>query len=428
MKKFLSLVLMALLCLTMIPVSASAEVVEIEMWTNMYDDVLPDLIAMYEAEHPEVKINLLTISFWDYGDKLNTALAAGTGPDIMVSGYDNNEMYVNAGQIVNISPLLEARGIDLNNGEFLQFTVDALYHDGSYWGLPLCTDTRLFYYNKDAFIAAGLDPEVPPKTWDEVLEYTKKLTTYDENGNIDVLGFNVQQGNFYPWTYLWTWGVDMIEDGKPVFNTETALEASKMALAIQDVYGYDNYLAFSENAATNSYDAFIAGDIAMVVSTHEYPEQIAKYNPDLNWGCAVIPTFDGETNHASWSSGFDLEFTDHGEERLNAAFDFGLFLISDEIQDEYFVKGFGAYSCNNSSRGKMAEFHPEFQADYLAALDASSEFTRLRDYLHTYPNWAGTLQSNWTLMMSGEMTPEDMLAESEKVINQEIENYNLFNG
>ena len=48
--------------------------------------------------------------------------------------------------------------------------------EGKTWGVPFQRSTVLLYYNKDMFKGAGLDPEVAPKSWDEVIEYGKKLT------------------------------------------------------------------------------------------------------------------------------------------------------------------------------------------------------------------------------------------------------------
>ncbi len=429
MKKFLSLLLLASLVLVAIPVAHASEVIEIEMWTNMYteDNELPGLLKEYEEAHPNVKVNLLSIAFWDFNSKLNPALAAGTAPDLFIGSLDECYSLAVSDLTADITDLLIARGYD--ESKYMPFTQEACKMNGRYYGIPFATDTRLLYYNKDMFAAAGLDPEVPPTSWEEVREYTEKLTTYDENGNVDVLGFHPALGNFFPWTYLWTWGVQCLdaETGLATLNTETAIQAANMALSIQDVYGYDGYLAYNENTSTTlTTDPFIAGKLAMTISTHEMPANVAKYNPELNYGVAIIPTSDGVNNHASWSSGFNLQFTDHGEERLNAAVDLGMWLTSDEIQTRL-VETTNIWSCNNAARAMGPEFHPEFGDQYWGAMEASAEFTHLNEQNLKYPSWKDTLQNYWNEIYAGTKTPEEALSEIERVIAQEVENYDLFN-
>ena len=426
MKKLLSLMLAAAICLSLCPFAFAEDTVEIEMWSNMYGDELTALIEEYQAAHPNVKVNLLLISFWDFDSKLIPALAAGTAPDLFIGSLEFSHAADELALRADITDLVNAKGYDASR--YMTFAAEACQEEGRVYGLPFATDTRLFYYNKDMFAAAGLDPETPPASWADVLEYTKKLTTYDEKGNVDVLGFHPALGNMWPWTYLWTWGVKCLdENGFSALDNPATIEAANMAIAIQDVYGYDGFLAYKESTSTTlTTDPFIAGKLAMTVSTHEMPQNVEKYNPELNFGTAVIPTSDGVNNHASWSSGFNLQFTNHGAARLEAAVDFGLWLTSDEIQTRL-VKEINIWSCNNAARAKGAEFHPEYGEQYWNAMEQSATFTHLNETNRKFPGWAGTLYTYWNEIFNKAKTPQEAIDTIGTVIKQEIENYDMFN-
>ena len=59
--------------------------------------------------------------------------------------------------------------------------------EGEYWALPTAVRTLALFWNKDLFEAAGLDPESPPTTLEELVEMAPALTTFDSAGNIEAV-------------------------------------------------------------------------------------------------------------------------------------------------------------------------------------------------------------------------------------------------
>jgi sn-glycerol 3-phosphate transport system substrate-binding protein len=80
------------------------------------------------------------------------------------------------------------------------------------WGIPFQRSTIVMYYNKDAFKAAGLDPEKPPATWDEMVAMGKKLTKPDGS----------QWGVMIPSTGYpyWMFGALTMQNGQVLMNGE----------------------------------------------------------------------------------------------------------------------------------------------------------------------------------------------------------------
>src|SRR3546814_9360777 len=72
---------------------------------------------------------------------------------------------------------------------------------GKTWGIPFQRSTIVMYWNKEAFQEAGLDPETPPQTWNELVEYGQKLTKRDASGNVARWGVQIPSSGFPYWLF-----------------------------------------------------------------------------------------------------------------------------------------------------------------------------------------------------------------------------------
>lgn len=69
------------------------------------------------------------------------------------------------------------------------------------WGVPFQRSTVVLYWNKEAFKEAGLDPNKPPKTWEETISMGQKLTKKDASGNVTQWGIQVPSSGFPYWLF-----------------------------------------------------------------------------------------------------------------------------------------------------------------------------------------------------------------------------------
>jgi sn-glycerol 3-phosphate transport system substrate-binding protein len=72
---------------------------------------------------------------------------------------------------------------------------------GKTWGIPFQRSTIVLYWNKDAFKEAGLDPEKPPQTWEEMTSFAQKLTKRDASGNVTQWGVQIPSSGFPYWLF-----------------------------------------------------------------------------------------------------------------------------------------------------------------------------------------------------------------------------------
>lgn len=155
--------------------SSGSNKVTINWWHISTTDPLlsawQNLANQYMQSHPDVNIKITVIANDPFKTKLNTAMQAGTPPDIFQSwGGGVLQQYAQAGLLKDITP-------DLQNGGWINtFNAPALSlysYQGKYYGVPWDIGAVGFWYNKSLFAKAGITST--PATWDDFVNVIKKL-------------------------------------------------------------------------------------------------------------------------------------------------------------------------------------------------------------------------------------------------------------
>ena len=139
--------------------------------------VVDGIVADFEAANPDISVNAIySGNYDDTRVRALSALASGEPAQLAVmfsiDAYDLIEQDL-------VLPFEDVAATDADQ-EWLNSFYPALMAngriEGQTWGIPFQRSTIVAYYNKDLFRAAGLDPEAPPTTWDEMIEMGKALT------------------------------------------------------------------------------------------------------------------------------------------------------------------------------------------------------------------------------------------------------------
>src|SRR5690554_3286961 len=173
---------------------SSAPAGEIEYWQYVYDprvEAMDQLIANFEAANPDITVKHTTFPYADYQTRLVAAKLAGQGPDVAQLFYGWLDQFV-AGELLQpLDPAVFPH--EEIEADFFPI-VTAMKRNDEYYGLPTAVRSLALFYNKDLFEAAGLDPDNPPQTNDELLETALALTQRDGGGNITVEGLTLDMG------------------------------------------------------------------------------------------------------------------------------------------------------------------------------------------------------------------------------------------
>jgi multiple sugar transport system substrate-binding protein len=157
--------------------TTSSGPVTLTFWNGFSDADRPNLEALvskFNSSQSKVKVEM-TITKWDVMfQKLLPAYAAGTGPDIVAMDTQQLPGYASKGVFAPLDDFYSTKKLPVD--QMITSAPKASLWNGKQYGVPMSFGTANFYWNKDMFAKAGLDPESPPKTWDEWAADAQKLT------------------------------------------------------------------------------------------------------------------------------------------------------------------------------------------------------------------------------------------------------------
>jgi len=166
-------------------------------------------------------------------------------------------------------------------------------YDGKVFALPTTPATVALHWNKKLFREAGLDPETPPRTIQELDAFNEKLTKLDADGKITQMGFHPGEPGW--WNYGWgNWfgGPHVSSDGRTLLlDSKEWLAAFNWLNGVAEKYGRDQVRSFRGGLGNfdSPQNAFISGKVAMVLQGVWMANFIRMYNPALEWGAAPFP-------------------------------------------------------------------------------------------------------------------------------------------
>lgn len=310
-------------------VSSRAHAVEIQYWQYVFDtrvQAMTELIKQFEAENPDITVKQMTFPYADYQTRLIAAKMAGRGPEVMQLFYGWLDTFI-AGRL--IQPLSKAAFRDEEIERDFFPIVSAMKRDGQYYGLPTAVRAMALFYNKNLFQEAGLDPNKPPQTLDELVAAAKAIVKRDAAGNYQQVGIALdiarQDHNWWREILVRQYGGESYSaDGSKVaYNTEAGRKSLEFYTGLQKAHHVGQVGFMDEGQA-----AFRAGLAGMVV---DGTFRVASYKTiqGFEWGVAELPTHDGK--RANFGSYFANAIGASAEgERLAAAEKFLAFLSSEK--------------------------------------------------------------------------------------------------
>jgi len=138
------------------------------------------MVDGFMKENPDIKVNAIYAG--NYNDARVKALAAmKSGQAAQLSVMFSIDLFelLELGAIVPFDDVVKTEEEKAWLKSFYPSLMENGVTNGKTYGIPFQRSTIVMYYNKDAFRAAGLDPEKPPSTWPELIDMSKKLTKSD---------------------------------------------------------------------------------------------------------------------------------------------------------------------------------------------------------------------------------------------------------
>jgi sn-glycerol 3-phosphate transport system substrate-binding protein len=160
------------------------------------------LAADFEKENPGIKVKpVYTGSYQDTIAKTLTALKGGEPPHFAVILSTDMYTLIDEEAVVPYEDLAKTDSDKAWLKSFFPGFMENSQTGGKTWGIPFQRSTVVLYWNKELFKEAGLDPNKPPATWAELLDYAKKLTKKGPTGNVTQWGIQVPSSGFPYWLF-----------------------------------------------------------------------------------------------------------------------------------------------------------------------------------------------------------------------------------
>ncbi|WP_332680700.1 ABC transporter substrate-binding protein [Bosea sp. (in: a-proteobacteria)] len=158
--------------------------------------------AGFEKENPTIKVKpIYAGTYQETIVKALTAHKSGTPPVLSVLLSTDMFTLIDEEAIVPFDPFIKTEDDKKWLKGFFPSFMENSQTGGKTWGIPFQRSTVVLYWNKELFKEAGLDPEKPPTTWAEQLEFAKKLTKRDADGNTSQWGIQIPSSGFPYWLF-----------------------------------------------------------------------------------------------------------------------------------------------------------------------------------------------------------------------------------
>lgn len=324
------------------------------------DALIDALCEEYHKENPNVKVTpVYAGSYADTRTKVQAAIKGGNTPDLAIMFSIDLYSLLSMDAIADIDSFCTTDADkEWLNGFYDGFMMNSRDGEMTY-GIPWQRSTIVLYYNKDAFEAAGLDPEQPPKTWDELKEDAKKLTI-TENGQTTQYGIQIPSDGYAYWM-LQTFCVE--QNGFNLMNetgTETYYDDERTAKGLEFWKSLADDGSMPEGIvawATTPSD-FLEGKTAMMYHTTGNLTNV-KNNANFNFGVAMLPA--NESYGSPTGGGNFYIFKGVSKERQQAAFDFIKWMTDDERVAQWSIDtGYVATRPSAYDTERMQEYAKEF--------------------------------------------------------------------
>ncbi len=444
MKKLLISLMLILAFGALSIASAQDDVIEIDFIHIFSDDLRPgviqEIVDEFQAQNPGIIVNAYsTNSDSDYGEVFNSALDnadLGDAPSVVQVEERLTQQAIDFGYFVPISDYASEE--QLASLDDLIPNVRAFYQlDDQFWGMPWNVSNPILYYNKDMFTAAGLDPEQPPQTFDEILTACEALVA----ANTELAAcVNWPMATWLPeqWVSMQNAIVLNNDNGRDGRATETLYNNEAMLNVVSwwDELDANGYYTYTGRVGDDNGEgiAFLTGRTAIHMNSTAGLTLFQNF-AQFELGVSALPLPDeSATNGLTLGGGSLWVMADQTEEQIQASVDF-VFFLTDTANDMKWHKGTGYIPVRNSSIEALEEEgyyeeNPFFRVAVDQMLNSESNVATAGSIMGPAQVVRDELIGAFQQIIDGEAdTPEELesiLSSAKERADAELQEYNSF--
>jgi sn-glycerol 3-phosphate transport system substrate-binding protein len=412
--------------------------VEITFWHAQQvanEDILVDLIEKFEASHDDVRVELLNVpTYPDIFEKYKAALGTGDLPDLVQMDETALQSLVDSESTIPIGSCVEATDYSLD--DFLPQALEYYTTEGTLRAMPWTVSNPVLLYDKNDFRAAGLDPDDPPETFDEVTDYSRRIVDAGaaQHGisvraeafvnealyaKADQLYMNQGNGrngratktllNTETGREVWTWWDEIVDSGLALYTGSR-------------VDNFDNLFAVGNGEAAMTIDTS-----NVIGSTFEVLESGEFGGVDL--GVARLPGVEPGGGVPVGDASLWIPETG-SDEREAAAWELVQFLSAPEQQAAFSVGTRGGFvpiresALDDPALQAMWAESPDLRVPYEQLEAGSGRKAAVGAVTGDYAGVRTAVRDGLTAMFAGDLSPADALTRAQRQATQAIRDYN----
>ncbi|MBC7290299.1 MAG: ABC transporter substrate-binding protein [Actinotalea sp.] len=360
---------------------------EITWWSNHPGGSQPvekELVERFEAEYPDIKVNLVTAgaSYDEIAQRFQAASQTDQLPDLVISSDVWWFRYHLNDQIMPLDDVFEHLEVDVD--DFVPAFRSDYEYEGQHWAAPYARSTPLFYYNKDMWAAAGL-PDRGPETWAELGQWQEALA---EQVPADSAPLGLSVGpSWSAWWFkniLWGHGGRYSDEWDTTLDTPEALEAGEF---LRGMFHETGLATVSEDATVDFASGVVAATIGSTGSLKGILDAAS-----FEVGTAYLPDGPAGGGTPTGGTGLAIPSSRTPEQQLAAA----IFLkfLTDTEQTAFFSQGTGYMPVRTSAieSDEMKAVYAE-APQFRTAVDQLNDRARSQDWIRVFVPGADQLLS-----------------------------------
>jgi multiple sugar transport system substrate-binding protein len=288
-----------------------------EKWTDFEGEAMGRVVDSFnqkEREHAKaepsyrpIEVEMVVVSSIE--QKLLIATSGRNPPDVAGIYSYMTPAYADKGALTDLTQRARSEGID--RSQYVGRYYDLAVHRGKLWGLPTTPASVALHWNKRLFREAGLDPEKPPETLEELDQMAEKLTKWEvtlpsgekqlQRGylpDVPASRKRLLQVGFLPsepawWAYGWgfVFGGKLIDGDKVTTASPANIQAYEWMASYSKKLGVDSVQRFRSGFGSfaSAQNPFLSGQLAMEIQGVWMYNFIKKFADGMPWGAAPFP-------------------------------------------------------------------------------------------------------------------------------------------
>ncbi len=285
-----------------------------EKWTGFEDDAMQAVVDDFNHSQNRIVVRELS-GIGEIERKLMLATAGGDPPDVAGVYAATLPGFSEKGALTPLDRMIQEAGIQ--HSDYIPVFWDLCTHNGFTWALPSTPASLALHWNKKLFREAGLDPERPPRSLDELEHLSERLTIVEirrdgrtvrvhypdlTDAEKQSRQFKLVQEGHDPqqpgwWMPMWVyWFGGKLWDGQRRITADTPemIQTFQWLRSQSEKYGVENRRSFGASFGNfqSPQNPFFTDQIAMTLEGPWMYNFISKYAPQMEWGAAPFPAKD----------------------------------------------------------------------------------------------------------------------------------------